>query len=69
MSMPAKQLQNGTYEFDYKRVPEQKSRWKALQDFVHDPAEGTYCGHTGKKWGNYFLMYNSTSEAKLEIIE
>lgn len=56
MSMPGKQLQNGTYEFDYKRVPEQKSRWKALQDFVHDPVEGTYCGHTGKKWGNYSLI-------------
>ena len=54
--MPGKQLQNGTYEFDYKRVPEKKTYWKVLRDFIHDPVEGTYCGHTGKKWGNYFLI-------------
>lgn len=50
MSVPGKQLQNGTYEFDYKRVPEKKTYWKVLRDFIHDPVEGTYCGHTGKKW-------------------
>lgn len=57
MSMPGKQLPNGTYEFDYKRILEQKSRWKALQDFVHDPVEGTYCGHTGKKWAITGIFY------------
>ncbi|XP_033309686.1 sodium/potassium-transporting ATPase subunit beta-2-like isoform X1 [Bombus bifarius] len=48
--MPGKQLQNGTYEIDYKRAPDQKTRWEALRDCIHDPVEGTYCGHTGKKW-------------------
>lgn len=54
MSAPRKKLQNGTYESDYNRVPEHKAVWKAFQDYIHDPVEGTYCGHTPKKWGNYF---------------
>lgn len=62
MSLPGKQLQNGTYEFDYNRVPEHKTRWKAFQDFIHDPVEGTYCGHTGKKWaitGAFYAVFFS----------
>lgn len=57
MSTPSKNLQNGTFEFDYNRVPEHKTRWKALQDFIHNPAEGTYCGHTGKKWAITGIFY------------
>ncbi|XP_017795244.1 PREDICTED: sodium/potassium-transporting ATPase subunit beta-2-like isoform X1 [Habropoda laboriosa] len=57
MSVLGKQLQNGTYEFDYNRAPEQKTNWKAFRDYIHNPAEGTYCGHTGKKWAITGIFY------------
>lgn len=49
-------LQQETYEFDYNRVPKLKSNWEAFRTYIYNPAEGTYCTHTGKKWGNYFLF-------------
>lgn len=57
MSVPGKQVQNGTYEFDYMRVPENKTRWEVLRDSIYNPAEGTYCGHTGKKWAITAFFY------------
>lgn len=56
MNAPGKNVQNGTYEFDYNRVPEVKTRWQGIRDYIHNPAESTYCGHTPKKWGNYNLV-------------
>ncbi|XP_015434998.1 PREDICTED: sodium/potassium-transporting ATPase subunit beta-2-like [Dufourea novaeangliae] len=59
--MPGKtQLKKDPYEFDYNRVPESKTKWMAVRDYIHDPAEGTYCGHTGKKWaitGAFYAVF------------
>ena len=55
MSVPGKQNQNNTYEFN--RMPEYKTRWRTVRDFIHDPAEGTYCGNTGKKWAITGIFY------------
>ncbi|XP_076232639.1 sodium/potassium-transporting ATPase subunit beta-2-like [Calliopsis andreniformis] len=57
MSVPGKQLQNGTYEFDYNRAPEQKTFWVAFRDYIHNPAEGTYCDHPPKKWAITGIFY------------
>lgn len=51
MSVRGKQVQNGTYEFDYMRVPDTRTRWKIFRDGIYNPQEGTYCGHPPKKWG------------------
>ncbi|XP_053987707.1 sodium/potassium-transporting ATPase subunit beta-2-like isoform X2 [Hylaeus volcanicus] len=60
MSVPDKKIQNGTYELEYNRMPEYKTKWEAFRDFIHDPNEGTYCGHTGKKWaitGAFYTIF------------
>ncbi|XP_054007404.1 sodium/potassium-transporting ATPase subunit beta-2-like isoform X5 [Hylaeus anthracinus] len=60
MSVPDKKIQNGTYELEYNRMPEYKTKWEAFRDFIHDPNEGTYCGHTGKKWaitGTFYTIF------------
>lgn len=58
MSAPNKQVQNGIYEFDYMRVPENKTRWEAIRDGLYNPAEGTYCGHPPKKWAITAVFYS-----------
>ncbi|EGI65176.1 Sodium/potassium-transporting ATPase subunit beta-2 [Acromyrmex echinatior] len=50
MSVRGKQVQNGTYEFDYMRAPDTRTRWQIIRHSFHNPIEGTYCGHTPKKW-------------------
>ncbi|XP_076674412.1 sodium/potassium-transporting ATPase subunit beta-2-like [Andrena cerasifolii] len=62
MSLTGKPQQNGTYEFDYNRKPKVKTFWEAFSDFIHNPAEGTYFGHTGKKWaitGAFYAVFFS----------
>lgn len=54
MSVRGKQVQNGTYEFDYMRVPDTRTRWEIIRDGIYNPQEGTYCGHPPKKWGKSF---------------
>lgn len=58
MSTPGKQVRNGTYEFDYMRVPENKTRWEVIRDGFYNPVEGTYCGHPPKKWGKFVLSFS-----------
>lgn len=55
MSVPGKQVQNGTYEFDYMRVPDTRTRWEIFRDGIYNPQEGTYCGHPPKKWGKWLF--------------
>ncbi|KYM85349.1 Sodium/potassium-transporting ATPase subunit beta-2 [Atta colombica] len=50
MSVRGKQVQNGTYEFDYMRAPDTRTCWQIIRDGFYNPTEGTYCGHTPKKW-------------------
>ncbi|XP_050458136.1 sodium/potassium-transporting ATPase subunit beta-2-like [Cataglyphis hispanica] len=57
MSVRGKQVQNGTYEFDYMRVPDTRTRWKIFRDGIYNPQEGTYCGHPPKKWGMTVIFY------------
>ncbi|XP_032668439.1 sodium/potassium-transporting ATPase subunit beta-2-like [Odontomachus brunneus] len=57
MSVRGKQVQNGTYEFDYMRVPDTRTRWEILRDGIYNPQEGTYCGHPPKKWGYTLIFY------------
>jgi len=54
MSVRGKQVQNGTYEFDYMRAPDTRTCWQIIRDGFYNPTEGTYCGHTPKKWGKLF---------------
>lgn len=66
MSVRGKQVQNGTYEFDYMRVPDTRTRWKIFTDGIYNPQEGTYCGHPPKKWGEsanviYMCVWNKRS--------
>ncbi|KAL2719454.1 sodium/potassium-transporting ATPase subunit beta-2-like [Vespula squamosa] len=58
MSTPGKQVRNGTYEFDYMRVPENKTRWEVIRDGLYNPVEGTYCGHPPKKWAWTVVFYS-----------
>lgn len=37
-------------EFDYNRMSKIKTNWNTFQSFIHDPVEGTYFGHTRRKW-------------------
>lgn len=67
MSVRGKQVQNGTYEFDYMRVPDNRTRWKKLTDGIYNPQEGTYCGHPPKKWG-YTLIFYTCFFAGLAIL-
>ncbi|XP_076626228.1 sodium/potassium-transporting ATPase subunit beta-2-like [Colletes latitarsis] len=55
--MNATGIGNNSYNLDYNRMPEAKTKWKAFQDYIHDPVEGTYCGHTGKKWAITGVFY------------
>jgi len=57
MSVRGKKVENGTYEFDYMRVPDTRTRWEIFRDGIYNSEEGTYCGHPPKKWGNseYFV--------------
>lgn len=55
MGTPGKQVRNGTYEFDYMRVPENKTRWQNLRDGIYNSVEGTYCGHPPKRWGKFAM--------------
>ncbi|XP_015189132.1 PREDICTED: sodium/potassium-transporting ATPase subunit beta-2-like [Polistes dominula] len=57
MGTPGKQVRNGTYEFDYMRVPENKTRWEILRDGIYNSVEGTYCGHPPKKWAYTAIFY------------
>ncbi|XP_011054947.1 PREDICTED: sodium/potassium-transporting ATPase subunit beta-2-like [Acromyrmex echinatior] len=57
MSVRGKQVQNGTYEFDYMRAPDTRTRWQIIRHSFHNPIEGTYCGHTPKKWGITLIFY------------
>lgn len=57
MSVRGKEVQNGTYEFDYMRVPDTRTRWEIIRDGIHNPQEGTYCGHPPKKWGKLFSIF------------
>ncbi|XP_078041449.1 sodium/potassium-transporting ATPase subunit beta-2 [Augochlora pura] len=55
-----KKLHTGPNEFDYNRIPEPKTNWQAFKDYIHNPDEGTYCGHTGKKWaitGTFYFCF------------
>lgn len=61
MSVRGKQVQNGTYEFDYMRVPDTRTRWEILRDGIYNSQEGTYCGHPPKKWGESSRTYISRS--------
>ncbi|KAI4483547.1 hypothetical protein M0804_007807 [Polistes exclamans] len=57
MGTPGKQVRNGTYEFDYMRVPENKTRWQNLRDGIYNSVEGTYCGHPPKRWAYTAIFY------------
>lgn len=39
------------------RVPDSRTRWEIFRDGIHNPQEGTYCGHTPKKWGITLIFY------------
>ncbi|RLU18376.1 hypothetical protein DMN91_008733 [Ooceraea biroi] len=67
MSVRGKQVQNGTYEFDYMRVPDTRTRWEIFRDGIYNPQEGTYCGHPPKKWG-YTLIFYACFYAGLAIL-
>lgn len=56
MSVRGKQVQNGTYEFDYMRVPDTRTRWQVFRDGIYNKEDGTYCGNTPKKWGKSFRV-------------
>ncbi|XP_012280194.1 sodium/potassium-transporting ATPase subunit beta-2 [Orussus abietinus] len=58
MSVPGKEVKNGTYEFnDYMRAPDSRNRWEILQDALYNKKEGTYCGRSGKQWGITAVFY------------
>lgn len=57
MSVRGKQVQNGTYEFDYMRVPDTRTRWQIFRDGIYNKEDGTYCGHPPKKWGITVIFY------------
>lgn len=57
MSVRGKQVQNGTYEFDYMRVPDTRTRWQVFRDGLYNKEDGTYCGHPPKKWGKSFSVF------------
>ncbi|KYQ53878.1 Sodium/potassium-transporting ATPase subunit beta-2 [Trachymyrmex zeteki] len=61
MSVRGKQVQNGTYEFDYMRAPDTRTRWQIIRDGFHNSTEGTYCGHTPKKWVCLLMYFISPS--------
>jgi len=56
MSVRGKKVENGTYEFDYMRVPDTRTRWEIIRDGIYNSEEGTYCGHPPKKWGKSFRI-------------
>ena len=56
MSVAGKHVQNGTYEFDYMRAPDSRTKWQILKDGLYNPQEGTVFGHTRKQWGNNFIF-------------
>lgn len=74
MSVPGKQVQNGTYEFDYMRVPDTRTRWQIFRDGIYNSENGTYCGHPPKKWGESASIivsfhYSLDSNAHSETVE
>ncbi|XP_076656465.1 sodium/potassium-transporting ATPase subunit beta-2 [Halictus rubicundus] len=50
-------LQEENRQFDYNRIPEPKTNWQAFRNFIHNPAEGTYCTHSPKKWAITGVFY------------
>lgn len=69
MSVRGKQVQNGTYEFDYMRVPDTRTRWEIFRDGIYNSQKGTYCGHPPKKWGKFRFEYFVYSKVDIQTAE